>query len=36
MSTNTTVIFRNLYIFAIPFLILLEDQISEILRGFDN
>jgi hypothetical protein len=36
MSTNTTVTFRNFIIFAIRFLILLEDQISEILSGFDN
>jgi hypothetical protein len=36
MSTNTTVTFRNFNIFAIRFLILLEDQISEILTGFDN
>jgi hypothetical protein len=34
MSTNTTVTFRNFDIFAI--LILKEDQISEILSGFDN
>jgi hypothetical protein len=36
MSTNTAVTFRNLKKFAIQFLILLEDQISEILSGFDN
>jgi hypothetical protein len=36
MSTNTTVTFRNFKIFAIRFLILLENQISEILCGFDN
>jgi hypothetical protein len=31
ISTNTTVTFRNFDIFAIRFLILLEDQISEII-----
>jgi hypothetical protein len=36
MSTNTTVTFRNLNIFSIRFLILLEDQISKILSGFDQ
>jgi hypothetical protein len=36
MSTNTTVTFRNFNDFTIRFLILLEDQISEILSGFDN
>jgi hypothetical protein len=36
MSKKTTVTFRNFNIFAIQFLILLEDQIPEILSGFDN
>jgi hypothetical protein len=36
MSTNATVTFRNFNIFAIKFLILLEDQISQILSGFDQ
>jgi hypothetical protein len=35
MSTKTTVTLGNFNIFAIRFLILLEDQISEILSGFD-
>jgi hypothetical protein len=36
MSSNTTVTFRNINNFAIRFLILLGDKISEILSGFDN
>jgi hypothetical protein len=36
MSTKTTVTFRNFNIFAIRFLILLDDQISEIFSGFDH